>query len=464
MANTGEKQKSLQDFAQDMKRDWDYRAKENAKWFINTFKLDQSDEEFYSTGEPEVEKFILSDPILNNDRNLKSLRLLEIGCGIGRMTKRLAQAFAEVHATDVSAEMIIQARRKFQDDNNIFFYETNGFDFSGLPSDHFDIIFSVYVFQHVPSVDVIHCNIRDACRVLKPGGVFKFQTSGITTPDFEKIQKDTWTGAPFTETDIRRAARENGVRLVSIDGLGTQYCWTILHKPQTAIHNAPAPGARPEIKFFGRSDAPEIKAIPVSGDHAHLKLVLSGLDPDAADANNVTLEIGGQEFLPCAVSPVEGKFFNAARASGITSFEHLIQIGIGIPSALRCGVASVRVKHVEGVWSEAISLELLEPQPSIPKIELITNVLDGGVDVYARGEKSVFRVFADGLDDTATPDNVGVLIGEYVIKPVSVNFLPGNGVHMIIAQMPEHISAGEAKVRIQFRDLLSESTWISILG
>src|SRR5262249_38487185 len=108
MPNNQERQQSeeqpLRNFADAMKRDWDDRARENAKWYINTVKKDQSDDEFDPTGRPEVQNFVLADPVLTKDRDLKQSRLLEIGCGIGRMTRRLAESFGEVHATDVSAE------------------------------------------------------------------------------------------------------------------------------------------------------------------------------------------------------------------------------------------------------------------------------------------------------------------------------------------------------------------------
>lgn len=456
MSDIDQKAKSLESFASDMKRDWDYRAKENAKWFINTFKLHQSDEEFYATGMVDIERFVLNDPILSEGRDLKSLRILEIGCGIGRMTKHLAQIYGEVHGVDVSAEMIDLARARFRGSNNVFFYESNGLDFSALPDDYFNIIFSAYVFQHAPSVDVIHANIRDACRTLKPGGVFKFQTSGITTPAFEAIPKDTWTGTSFAEVEIRRAARENGAQLVSITGLGAQYCWTILRKPQTTAPNAPPPATRPVIEFFGRSDAPETKAIPI---HGALKLIVSGFDSDIVDANNVVVEIKGREFLPHAVNRVGVLETDIAH---IDVPPRLTRIEISIPGSVQSGIASVRVKYIEGQPSEAVTIELLEPLRIAPRIELITNIVDGAVDVYTQGEKSVFRVFAHGLDDSATPDNVRVLVDEHVIKPISVSFLPSNCVHMAVAQMPENISAGESEVRIQFHDLISENVQITI--
>ncbi len=267
MIDLDQKEKSLKHISSDMKRDWDNRAVENAKWFINTFKLQQSDEEFYATGGLDIERFVLNDPMLIGRRDLKSLRLFEIGCGIGRMTKHLAEIYGEVHGVDVSGEMINLARTRFQEIDNVFFYETNGLDFSPLPDNYFDIIFSAYVFQHTPSVDVIHSNIRDACRLLKPGGIFKFQTSGVTSPDFEAMPKDTWMGTSFSESEIRRAARENRAQLISITGIGEQYCWTLLRKPLAS--DARPSITRPEIESFGRSDALEDKAIPIMGHEAY---------------------------------------------------------------------------------------------------------------------------------------------------------------------------------------------------
>jgi hypothetical protein len=55
-----------------------------------------------------------------------------------------------------------------------------------------------------------------------------------------------------------------------------------------------------------------------------------------------------------------------------------------------------------------------------------------------------------------------VLVDEHVIIPISVSYLPTNGVHMAVAQMPDNISAGEAEVRVQFHDLISESEHITI--
>ncbi len=444
-----------------MKRDWNDRARENAKWYINTVKKDQSDDEFDASGKPEAHYLVLVDPVLRQGRDFKQLRLLEIGCGIGRMTKHLAEAFGEVHATDVSAEMIARARERLRDYPNVFLYETSGVDFAALPDDYFDVIFSVYVLQHVPDVSVVHSNIRDACRTLKPGGVFKFQVCGIDHEAYVSMPKDTWTGAALSEAEIRRAARESGVKLVSILGYGTQYTWVILRKPLklSSSRTAGRKAGRPKIESFGRADALEIKAIPSNGDRAYLTLKVSGIDENEADANNVMVEINGQDYLPMYTGWDGANTIEARRDDD----DRPVQINLGITTEMPRGNVSVRVK-TGGERSDPVTIEILEPEPVTPKIVLISNAVDGGLDVHARGDKSVFRVFALGLDETASPDNVRIQLNDRVLAPESVAFIPANMAYMSVARMPEEIAPGDVEVRLHFGDLVTPPKRTRIIG
>ena len=113
-----------------MKEDWNARARRNARWFINTVHHRQADGEFDRTGRLEVKRLVRADlPLLTRGRDPRRLRLLEIGCGIGRMTRALAEIFGEVYATDVSGEMIRRGQRRVRDCPNVVFSETNGVDF-----------------------------------------------------------------------------------------------------------------------------------------------------------------------------------------------------------------------------------------------------------------------------------------------------------------------------------------------
>src|SRR5215468_9960623 len=120
-------EEELSTFSARMKSDWNSRAIEDAKWFINTVSQGQSDEEFFETGRQELQRWWLPDfEETLQGRELRQLRVLELGCGIGRMTCHLAESFGEVWAADVSGEMIAQARQSFARLQNVKWMEIDG--------------------------------------------------------------------------------------------------------------------------------------------------------------------------------------------------------------------------------------------------------------------------------------------------------------------------------------------------
>ncbi len=85
----------------------------------------------------------------------KQMRVIEIGCGAGRISRALARLFGEVHGVDVSGEMVAQASKALADTPNAFVYQNNGMDLTVLPQGPYDFAFSTIVFQHIPSREVI---------------------------------------------------------------------------------------------------------------------------------------------------------------------------------------------------------------------------------------------------------------------------------------------------------------------
>ena len=148
---------------------------------------------------------------------------MEIGCGLGRITRPFAENFLEVHGVDVSAEMIERARQRLRDCPNVTLHLISGMDLSSLPDKHFDLAFSYLVFQHIPSRTVIQNYIREAARVLKPGGALKVQLNGYQAPDYRCGKKDTWHGQTFSFAEATRMLAEAGFYLLSATGEGTQY-------------------------------------------------------------------------------------------------------------------------------------------------------------------------------------------------------------------------------------------------
>jgi SAM-dependent methyltransferase len=153
----------------------------------------------------------------------KLMRVLEIGCGAGRVTRALAGVFGEVVGVDISGEMVGRRPNCAPGPSQR----------AGSPEQwqrpvpprrpEFDFAFSSIVFQHIPSYEVIRSYVMEVHRVLRPGALFKFQVQGdatmATAPD------DTWLGVPFSD---EQAVRNGGGAAASIPATGTgrgQYFW-----------------------------------------------------------------------------------------------------------------------------------------------------------------------------------------------------------------------------------------------
>src|SRR5437588_6237930 len=205
-----------------MRRDWEERARENARHYVVTGQREWSDEEFFRSGEVTVKEEILTDMInICQGKEPKQMRVLEIGCGAGRITRALSGLFGEVHAVDVSGEMVSKARAALADRPNAFVYQNNGKDLAVLGDREFDFAFSTIVFQHIPSYAVIESYVREVHRLLRPGALFKFQVQGDSSVTVDP--EDTWLGVPFSTEQAAAMADRCGFELRYHHGAGEQY-------------------------------------------------------------------------------------------------------------------------------------------------------------------------------------------------------------------------------------------------
>ena len=215
---------SVEEQLRKMRRDWDERARENARYYVATARENWTDQEFFDSGQRAVAEQILNDMInICQDKDPKQMRIIEIGCGAGRVTRALAGVFGEVHAIDVSGEMIARARQALSDHPNAHIYQNNGKDLDVLPPGPYDFAFSTIVFQHIPSREVIYNYVREVHRLLRPGALFKFQVQGDSS--METSPDDTWLGVPFSDADAVRMAESCGFEPRHRHGAGDQYFW-----------------------------------------------------------------------------------------------------------------------------------------------------------------------------------------------------------------------------------------------
>lgn len=216
-----------------MRADWDRRAKENARYYVDTSRKDWSDDEFFASGELAISQDISTDMTnICQGKDPKQMRILEIGCGAGRLTQALSNIFGEVHAVDVSGEMVAQARAALGGRPGVNLYQNNGCDLAVIPQLEFDFAYSAIVFQHIPSREIIENYVREVHRLLKPGALFKFQVQGYIATD--SSPDDTWHGVAYSEPQAREMAERCGFEMRYSYGAGIQYFWLWFFKKAPA--------------------------------------------------------------------------------------------------------------------------------------------------------------------------------------------------------------------------------------
>jgi SAM-dependent methyltransferase len=212
-----------QEHIEQMRRDWDERARENARYYVNTEREDWTDEQFFASGERTVAEEILTDMInICQGKDPKEMKVLEIGCGAGRVTRALAGLFGEVYGVDISGEMIARAKHALAGFPNAHLYQNSGSDLAVLGNVEIDFAFSSIVFQHIPSREVIENYVREVHRLLRSGGLFKFQVQGV--PSIE-AKLDSWLGVSFSDEEAVQLAERCGFEPRHRHGQGHQYFW-----------------------------------------------------------------------------------------------------------------------------------------------------------------------------------------------------------------------------------------------
>lgn len=137
--------------------------------------LEGSDvEAFYQTGEYATE--VLLETLKRNGVETTHLRTcLEIGCGLGRVTRHLATKFERVSACDISKSHLEAAKRESlaSERDNIDYWQLESVG-EIASRGRFDVIYSIIVLQHNPPPVILEM-IRLICLSLAPGGVALFQ-------------------------------------------------------------------------------------------------------------------------------------------------------------------------------------------------------------------------------------------------------------------------------------------------
>jgi SAM-dependent methyltransferase len=227
---------------------WDARARENAMYFVdNNVDYNSPDaERFWAEGERAVDTILeaVGAQLRSEDE------VVEIGCGVGRLTRALAGRVRSVTALDVSAEMLGQAREANAKLENVRWVHGDGTSLAGIDDASADACFSHVVFQHIPDPQITLGYVSEMGRVLRPGGWSVFQISN--DPSIHRPRSGgrrlaqralavvgrapqgqddpAWLGSAVDLDDLRATAESAGMRVENVTGAGTQFCFVLLRK------------------------------------------------------------------------------------------------------------------------------------------------------------------------------------------------------------------------------------------
>ena len=231
-----------------MREFWDARAEENALFYIDN-TLDYrapSEAAFWAHGESDLDTLLAAVGV----RIEPGDDVVEIGCGVGRMTHVISGRAASVRAVDISPRMLERASHHGAALDNVEWVLGDGSSLSGIDSDSADACVSHVVFQHIPDPSITLGYVREIGRVLRPGGWAAFQISNDPTIHRRRRGREgieillrgllgrgprgqadpAWLGS-YVELDaLRHAADDGGMDVERTSGEGRQLCFVLTRR------------------------------------------------------------------------------------------------------------------------------------------------------------------------------------------------------------------------------------------
>jgi ubiquinone/menaquinone biosynthesis C-methylase UbiE len=122
-------------------------------------------------------------------------RVLEIGCGTGRIGVKLAPRCGHWIGTDVSTNMLAHAREALKGRTNVSFLPLNGVDLAGVENESVDVAYCSGVFMHLDEWDRYRY-VTEMRRILKPGGRVYFDNFNLRSDEGWKLFKDLYLMEP----------------------------------------------------------------------------------------------------------------------------------------------------------------------------------------------------------------------------------------------------------------------------
>jgi SAM-dependent methyltransferase len=220
-----------------MRRFWDARAREQPWFYVdNRLAYDHPDlERFWAQGPSDLDALLEMAGVAIRADDV----VVDIGCGVGRLTRAMASRAGHVYALDISARMLQLARRHNSHLDNVTWLQGDGAGLAGVPTAATDGCVSHVVFQHIPDPAITLSYVREMGRVLRPGGWAAFQLStdaGVHRPPGLGVRlrgllrrgprgqgDPAWLGSAVAVDDLHAAAADGCLSVEHLENEASQF-------------------------------------------------------------------------------------------------------------------------------------------------------------------------------------------------------------------------------------------------
>lgn len=256
-----------------MRQDWDERARKDAFYYIASWRKDWDLPAFFKSGEDDYDRLVA--PLFQSTSFLpQGKTAIELGCGVGRMTRAFAAHFSHVVAFDISEEMLKKAKALLPECDNVTWHHSNGGDLREASGESADFVFSYLVLQHLPQEELVRAYIREMLRVLRSDGLCLFQFNGSKRPTMNwkghvawkvidtmwamrlrgasrslarlagfdpEMAGNTWHGTSIAAARVAETIRSAGGTVIEMNGESTAMAWCSARKAVSPALTATQP-------------------------------------------------------------------------------------------------------------------------------------------------------------------------------------------------------------------------------
>jgi SAM-dependent methyltransferase len=158
-----------------VRRYWERQGRDDPMWGVLTRPERWGEQEFFSTGAAEIGAVVAYLDSLGVPERRE--HALDFGCGVGRVSRALAQYFDHVVGVDIAESMIEAARRLNESVPNCEFEHNPKPDLRRFATGSFDFVYSNITLQHM-TPRLAKGYLAEFVRVLSDDGLVLFQLPG----------------------------------------------------------------------------------------------------------------------------------------------------------------------------------------------------------------------------------------------------------------------------------------------